>query len=164
MCTKDSINKTCWKNGKDLSNGAPKIKLWNLTKKTHFLVFAKNIRRPWMKLKNFFCQFPNPWTLRVSGMGGYTSNCEKKSKSLHPIAQSYMTNGLLIQYMGNYLRISSYIRKPFLIYYFATTPFWISLYMRKIWFSFFQCSLTYYALLVFSICILYLAGTEVCDV
>jgi hypothetical protein len=32
-----------------------------------------------MKLKNFFCQFPNPWTLRVSGMGGYTSKCEKKS-------------------------------------------------------------------------------------
>jgi hypothetical protein len=37
-----------------------------------------------MKLKNFFCQFPNPWTLRVSGMGGYASKCEKKSKSLHP--------------------------------------------------------------------------------
>jgi hypothetical protein len=78
VCTKDSINKTCWKNGKDLSNGAPKIKLWNHTKKTHFPVFAKNFRRPWMKLKFFFCQkFPNPWTLRVSGMGGYTSNCEK---------------------------------------------------------------------------------------
>ncbi len=30
-----------------------------------------------MKLKIFFCQFPNPWTLRVSGMGGYTSKCEK---------------------------------------------------------------------------------------
>ena len=37
-----------------------------------------------MKLKFFFCQFPNPWTLRVSGMGGFTSKCEKKSKSLHP--------------------------------------------------------------------------------
>jgi hypothetical protein len=36
-------------------------------------------------LKIFFCQFPNPWTLRVSGMGGYTSKCEKKSKSMHPI-------------------------------------------------------------------------------
>jgi hypothetical protein len=40
-----------------------------------------------MKLKIFFCQFPNPWALRVSGMGGYTSKCEKKSKSLHPINQ-----------------------------------------------------------------------------
>jgi hypothetical protein len=37
-----------------------------------------------MKLKFFFCQFPNPWTLRVSGMGCYTSKCEKKPKSLHP--------------------------------------------------------------------------------
>ncbi len=37
-----------------------------------------------MKLKKIFCQFPNPLALRVSGMGGYTSKCEKKSKSLHP--------------------------------------------------------------------------------
>jgi hypothetical protein len=29
----------------------------------------------------FFCQFPNPWTLRVSGMGGYASKCEKKSQN-----------------------------------------------------------------------------------
>ncbi len=29
-------------------------------------------------------------------------------------------------YMVKYLRISSYIRKPFLIYDFATAPFWIS--------------------------------------
>ena len=77
MCIKDPINKTCWKNGKDLSNAAPKIKLWNHTKKTHFPVFAKNFRRPCMKLKIFFCQFPNPWTFRVSGMGGYSSKCEK---------------------------------------------------------------------------------------
>ncbi len=39
-------------------------------------------------------------------------------------------------YMGKYFCISSYIRKPFLIYVFATAPLWISLYMRKIWFSF----------------------------
>ncbi len=35
----------------------------------------------------FFCPFPNPWALKVSGMGGYTSKCEKKSKSLHPTVQ-----------------------------------------------------------------------------
>jgi hypothetical protein len=84
MCIRDPINKTRCKNGKDLSNEAPNIKLWNHTKKTHFPVFAKNFRRPCMKLKIFFCQFPNPWTLRVSGMVGYTSKCEKKTKSLHP--------------------------------------------------------------------------------
>ncbi len=39
-------------------------------------------------------------------------------------------------YMGKYLRISSYIKKPFLIYDFATAPLWISLSMRKIWLSF----------------------------
>ncbi len=39
-------------------------------------------------------------------------------------------------YTGKYLRISSYIRKPFLIYDFATAPLWISLYMRKILLNF----------------------------
>ncbi len=39
-------------------------------------------------------------------------------------------------YMGKYLRISSYIRMPFLIYDFATTPLWISLHRRKLLFSF----------------------------
>jgi hypothetical protein len=39
-------------------------------------------------------------------------------------------------YIVKYLRISSYIRKPFLIYDFATASIWISLYMRKILFSF----------------------------
>ncbi len=39
-------------------------------------------------------------------------------------------------YMEKYLRISSYIMKPFLIYDFATAPLWISLNMRKILFSF----------------------------
>jgi hypothetical protein len=38
------------------------------------------------------------------------------------VAKSYMTNGLLeSSYMTKYLRISSNIRKPFLIYDFATT-------------------------------------------
>jgi hypothetical protein len=38
--------------------------------------------------------------------------------------------------MGKYFRISSYIRKLFLICDLATAPLWISLYMRNIWFSF----------------------------
>jgi hypothetical protein len=46
------------------------------------------------------------------------------------VAKSYMTNGLLIY--GYYLCISLYIRKPFLIYDFATAPFLISLNMNKI--------------------------------
>ncbi len=44
-------------------------------------------------------------------------------------------------YVGKYLRISSYIWKPFLIYDFATISLWISLYMRKIYFLFYQCSI-----------------------
>ncbi len=41
--------------------------------------------------------------------------------------------------MGTFWRISSYIRKPFLIYDLATAPLWISLYMRKLLISFYQC-------------------------
>ncbi len=54
---------------------------------------------------------------------------EQLQSHLWPTASSYM---------GKYLRISSYIRKPFLIYDndFATAPLWISLYMKKVWFSF----------------------------
>ncbi len=37
--------------------------------------------------------------------------------------------------------ISAYMRRPFVIYDFATAPLWIYLYMRKIWFSFYQCIL-----------------------
>ena len=29
------------------------------------------------EVENFFGQFTNPWTLRVSGMGCFTSKCEK---------------------------------------------------------------------------------------
>ncbi len=44
-------------------------------------------------------------------------------------------------YMVKYLRISSYIRKPFLIYDFATDPIWIFLYMRTILYLFYQCTI-----------------------
>jgi hypothetical protein len=39
-----------------------------------------------------------------------------------------------------WLTASSYIRKPFLICDFATAPLWISLYMKKMLFYFYQCS------------------------
>ena len=57
--------------------GLLKLNFETIPKKHIFRFFAKNFRGPWMKLNNFFCQFPNPWALRVSGMGGYTSKCEK---------------------------------------------------------------------------------------
>jgi hypothetical protein len=56
-----------------------------------------------------------------------------------------MNNGLLKYSMSKDLRISLYIRKPFLIYDFATAPFWISLYMRKIRFSFLSVHHTFRA-------------------
>ncbi len=92
MCIKDSIKKTCWKNGKDLSNRAPNIKLWNHTKKRIFRFLPKISAGHAWSWKFFFCQFPNPWTLRVSRMGGFTSKCEKKSKSLHPTVHPHWEN------------------------------------------------------------------------
>ncbi len=81
MCIKDPISAE--KMVKICQNGTSKIKPNN----AFFPVFAKNFRKPWMKLNIFFCQFPNPWTLRVSGMGCYTSKCEKSQNhcTLTPI-------------------------------------------------------------------------------
>ncbi len=42
-------------------------------------------------------------------------------------------------YIGKYLRISSYIRKPFLIYYFATAPTEFLYIWGKFDFLFYQC-------------------------
>jgi hypothetical protein len=55
------------------------------------------------------------------------------------VAKSYMTNGLLILYMGKYLRISSCIRKPFLIYDVATAPPEFPNIRGKFDFLFYQC-------------------------
>jgi hypothetical protein len=60
------------------------------------------------------------WPIDVVNHTDKKSYIYKEIQS-RPVAKSYMTNGLLI-YMGKYLRISSYIRKPFLIYDFATAP------------------------------------------
>ncbi len=40
---------------------------------------------------------------------------------------------------GKCANISPYMRRPLVIYDFATAPFWISLYMRKICLFFYQC-------------------------
>ncbi len=49
-----------------------------------------------------------------------------------------MRKGFLIQYMRKCANISPSMRRPLVIYDFATAPFWISLYMRKILFSFYS--------------------------
>ncbi len=49
------------------------------------------------------------------------------------IAKSYRKKGFLMQEMRKYLTI---YEEPLVICYFATDSFWISLYMRKILFSF----------------------------
>ncbi len=49
---------------------------------------------------------------------------------------SYNIRPKASSYMGKYLRISSYIRKPFLIYDFAPDPILISIYVRKFCFLF----------------------------
>ncbi len=55
--------------------------------------------------------------------------------------------------MGKYLRISSYIRKLFLIHDFATAPLWISLYMRKIWIYFLSVYLYLLFFLLIILCL-----------
>ncbi len=61
----------------------PKLKFETRPKKA-FFGFCQKFPQAIDEVEIFFCQFPNPWAIRVSGMGGYTSKCEKKSKSLNP--------------------------------------------------------------------------------
>ncbi len=59
-----------------------------------------------------------------------------KEIQMGAVAKSYMRKGFLInEEMCKYLVIQ-YMRRSLVIYDFATAPFWISLYMRKIWFLF----------------------------
>ncbi len=93
------------------------------------------------KIFGLFCKYPSKCTL----IKKFNKICLiYKEIQNGAVAKSYMTNGLLI-YLVKYLRIFSYIRKPFLIYDFATAPFWISLYIYEenlifFFFLFDQCS------------------------
>ncbi len=51
------------------------------------------------------------------------------------VAKSYMRKGFLIY------EEYAYVRRPLVIYDFAPDPCWISLHMRKIFFSFYECSM-----------------------
>ncbi len=51
--------------------------------------------------------------------------------------------------------ISPYMRRPLVIYHFATAPFWITWYIRKIWVSFLSVYLWWHSILV--------GGPEACQ-
>ncbi len=85
--------KRCW-------TGLLKLN-FEIIQKTHFLVFAKNFRRLWMKLKIFLCQFPNPWTLRVPGMACFTSKCEKSQNHSFCALRQFFESQLTCIYFFN---------------------------------------------------------------
>ncbi len=77
MCIKDPINKTCWRNGKDLSNGAPKIKLWNNTKKRIFRFSPKISAGHGWSWKFFFANFQTLGPLGCQGWVVIPQNVKK---------------------------------------------------------------------------------------
>ncbi len=79
------------KNGKDLSNGALKIELWNYTKKTHFPVFCQKFPQAMDEVEQlFFANFQILGPLGCQGWVVIPQNVKKKSKSLHPSVQVTM--------------------------------------------------------------------------
>ncbi len=68
-----------------------------------------------------------------------------------PFAKSY-TWLTAASYMGQYLRISSYIRRPFLIYDFATAPLWIP-YIWGIFYFLFYISVGHSFICPIEICV-----------
>ncbi len=76
-----------------------------------FSGFAKNFRRPWMKVKNFFCQFPNPWVLRVSGMGCFTSKCAPLRPPPPPQHLGSYTRVLLVSQERRHLFVNPWLKQ-----------------------------------------------------
>ncbi len=69
---------------KILQTGFLKLK-FEIILKNHIFQFCQTFLQAIEEVESFFCHFLNPWALRLSGMGCYTSKkCEKKPKSLHP--------------------------------------------------------------------------------
>jgi hypothetical protein len=56
--------------------GLLKLK-FEIRPKNAFSGFCQKFSHAMDEVEIFFCQFPNPWTLRVSGMSCNTSKCEK---------------------------------------------------------------------------------------
>ncbi len=124
MCIKDSINKTCWKNSNDLSNEAPKIKLWNHTKKTYFPVFPKISAGHGWSWKFFFANFQIIGPLGCEGWFVIPRNVKKsqnhctlpaslcsQSRLYPPVRNQefgYWTSGHL-QYLLKQIKLCRYI-------------------------------------------------------
>jgi hypothetical protein len=68
-----------------------------------------------------------------SGCGNNRKGTDKKEKKIFPICKEIQMGAVAKSYNAN---IYSHRRRPLFIYDFATAPYWISLFMRKIWFSF----------------------------
>ncbi len=90
---------------------------------------------------SFFCILSSLFKTFLWPMSSYTDKKEKKIFLIYKEIQRDREHSHIwltaSSYMVKYLRISSHIRKPFRIYDFAPDPIlWISLYMRKILFSF----------------------------
>ena len=90
MHIKDPINKTCWKKVKICQTGLLKLNFEIIPKKCIFRFLPKISAGHGCSLYFFYCQFPNPWTLRVSGMCCYTSKCEKSQNHCTLIYIQYL--------------------------------------------------------------------------
>jgi hypothetical protein len=98
----------------------------------------------WLWESWIYLDIPVPSVLRKSSIYAATliKNKIKLSSYIRKFRMEQLQSHIWLtasSYMGKYLRISSYIRKAFLIKDFATAPLWISLCLRKILFSFYQC-------------------------
>ncbi len=110
--------------------------LWNFLKGLIFL-FLSTVQHC------FFCR-PSDRAQDCCdfGIGSQTLYTDKKKIQFSSYIRKFIMEQLqshiwltAFSYTSKYLRVSIYIRKPILINDFVTAPFWISLYMRKIWYS-----------------------------
>ncbi len=127
-----------------------KIRIWRVKGSEKFSVHKSKIHKIRYSRCLLYCIERSSWlmerpkALTQMGLGAWNlkKHTDKKEKKIFLIYREIQSGAVLKSYMrkGKYAaNISSYMRRPLLIYDFATAPLWISLYMRKIWFSFYQC-------------------------
>jgi len=87
---KDPVDKICRKNGTDCSKGSLKFK-FDIIPKTHFWLFVKNFRKPWMKF-TLFAIFPilgflwcQGWAVSVT-----PKKCDKMPKMLTLVSYRFV--------------------------------------------------------------------------
>ncbi len=139
----NGVKWTIWRNTVSLKTNKEIASVWNSLVKSICYIWEEG-KQVWgasnqtEKLLRQTQHMPHSWNWNLYSI--CATHTDKKENQIFLIDKEIKEGSVAKSYMVKYLRISSYIKKPFLEYDLATNPNWISLYMRKFSFLFYQCT------------------------